>query len=732
MRQCIPWVLALAANLGAQSHTASGELHGRVYDPSGAVVTGAAVTLTRASIGLKLQTVSGNEGEYTFIVVPPGQYAVEVTKSAFQTEIIEGVRVVIGEATTQDVRLRLGTTQHSVLITGEEDLIDTGQTQQSATILQESIANLPIDRRDYLTFALLVPGVVDATAIADNTDLRVKQAPHTGLSFGGSNGRGNTITIDGSEANDGGGGARSTLPQEAVQEFQIHRSNYSAELGGASGGAIDIVSRSGTNQLHGSVFDFLRNQALDAGNPFARIFDGSRLVRIKPPSKRNQFGGSFSGPIRKDRMFLFLAFEGLIRRESSVVSILTNPSIFELTPNQLAVINVLPAAAAAGLRSALRLSQNTRDLFARNSGVFPFDTDAWRFSARFDHHRGDRNYFLLRHNFSHIDESNANLQALVGATRGNRLRQFDPTTVIGWTHMASPHVVNEARFQGAYRQFSLDSLDPYGPELRIAGFGIFNHDYLLPSRNFERRFELRDSLTRLHGRHTTRLGGQALLRGTHSESEVFFGGRFTFGDLPGALLDPNLPASFTINSLQAFNLGLAQTYLQGFGNPTVASLEPSAGLYIQDSWQVSASLRLDLGLRYELDVRKPPVPTSKTNFAPRVSFAWSPLHSRGTVIRGGYGLYYSPIYYQIDWTATALNNIDGRRQIGQAFTSILTPGPAAANNVFTVLRNQGIIGIPTPSRAIQARDLTQFGISFPQSGPLPPFTVLYGVTPDFR
>jgi outer membrane receptor protein involved in Fe transport len=156
-----------------------------------------------------------------------------------------------------------------------------------------------------------------------------------------------------------------------------------------------------------------------------------------------------------------------------------------------------------------------------------------------------------------------------------------------------------------------------------------------------------------------------LVRGTHSENDVFFAGRFTFGDLPGSLLLPALPPSFTINALQAFNLGLAQTYLQGWGNPTVASTGPYSGIYVQDSWKLLPSLKLDLGLRYELDVRKQPVPTVKTNFAPRIGFAWSLPSGKTTVLRGGYGIFYSPIYYQIDWAANALNDIDGRRHRDQ-------------------------------------------------------------------
>lgn len=725
-------LLVLASRLLGQTDSNYGELTGTVTDPSGAAVPGAAVILKRTATGLMRPVSSDQTGNYRFLLVPPGEYELEISKDGFQTSIFSEVRVTVGGAGTLDVQLRLGVKHDAVAVTGGPALVEIERSQQANTLPRESIDQLPIDRRDYLTFALLAPGVADSNMIADNTDLRLKPTLQSGLSFAGSNGRGNTVTVDGSEANDFTGGVRATLPQEGVQEIQINRSNYSAELGGASGGAINIVSRSGTNDWRGSAFDFLRNQGLDAGNPFARVLSGGKLARTKPPSWRQQFGGSLGGALRKDRTFFFAAFEGMVRRESSVVSILTDTSIFGTTPAQEQILKGLPQAEAAGLRAALTASASTVALFEKNSGVFPFTTDAWRFSARLDHHTGERNYFFFRFNFSHIDESNANLQSLVGASRGTVEHLFDPTTAGGWMHVFTPRVINEAHLQWAYRGFDMNSIDPYGPEVRIAGYGIFNRDFLLPSLNIERRYELRDNLTWYSGRHTLKFGEQLLVRGAHSESDVFFSARFTFGDLPGTLLDPALPASFTINALQAFNLGLAQTYLQGSGNPTVASTQPSLGVYAQDSWQISRRLKLDFGLRYEVDVRNPPMPTGKKDFAPRVAFAWSPAGGTSTVVRGGYGIFYSPIYYQIDWGVKALNDINGNRQIAQAFTSILTPGPAAANNIFTTLRDQGLIGIPVPTRAIDPGALAQFGITFPHTGPLPPFAVLYGVSPDFR
>ncbi len=148
-------------------------------------------------------------------------------------------------------------------------MVETERGSQANTLTQQYIEDLPIDRRDYLTFTLLLPGVSDSTRLADDQDFRVKQTPQSGLSFYGSNGRGNSITVDGGEAQDDAGGVRPTISQDAVQEFQVNRSNYTAELGGANGASINIVSKSGSNDIHGSLFGYFRNDAMDARDPFA-------------------------------------------------------------------------------------------------------------------------------------------------------------------------------------------------------------------------------------------------------------------------------------------------------------------------------------------------------------------------------------------------------------------------------------------------------------------------------
>jgi len=722
--------LVLAVGAGAQSDFASGELQGVIKDPSAALVPGAKVTVKNPATGISRTTQSGGEGGYRVLLLPPGAYDVQVEKDGFRSVLLRGVRVQVGQIATLDVKLDLGAAAQLVEVSAAAALVEGERSHQASTLEQESVRNLPIDRRDYLSFTLLTPGVVDSSGLADNTDFRVVQTPTSGFSFYGSNGRGNSVTVDGGEANNDSGGVRLTLAQEAVQEFQVNRSNYSAEMGLASGGVVNIISKAGSNAVHGSAFAFFRHQSLDAGDPFALDLRGDRLTRVKPSSQRQQFGGSLGLPLRKDRTFFFGAFEGLNRDESSVVSLLTDLSIFQPTPAQNAILDRLTAAQAAPLRAALTSPQSTIDLFRRNSGVFPFTSNDWRFSARLDHRASDSNQLFLRYSFAKSEETNANIRALVGASRGTRVRPLDSTVMAGWTHSFSERAINELRAQWNYSLGRYSSLDAHGPEINIAGFGFFNRDIFLPSFSTTRRYEIRDSLSWTRGSHHWKFGGQLLLRGNRSESHTFFPGRFNFGELPGSLVNAAL-ASTSITGLQAFNLGLPQIYQQGFGDPTVFSTIPYYGLYVQDSWKAKPNLTLDFGLRYDLDDRRDPLPTDANNLAPRFAFAWDPFGDNKTAFRGGYGIFYSPIYYQIDYVVNALNVIDGRRQIAQVLTTLPTPGAASAANIFQTLRRQGVIGVPTPVRTIASEDLRQFGINVTHTGPIPPLTVLFENSPDY-
>ena len=731
---CFAFLSISAAAVFGQTNTTAA-VAGIVSDPTDSAVPRAKVMVTNTETGLNRETTSDNRGEYRFGLLPPGNYEIKVEAQGFSPLSRKDVQLTVGEDLDLNLKLVLGSASQVVEVQSAVPLIETERSQQANTIGQQEVANLPISRRDYLTFSLLAPGVSDSKALADATSFRVKQTPDSGLSFYGSNGRGNSIAVDGGEANDSGGGVRPTVSQETVQEFQVNRANYTAEYGGARGGVVNIVTKSGGNVAHGSYFGFFRGQGLDATEPFAVSLDSNdKPVRVKPDSNRQQFGFTLGGPIVNDKTFFFMGYEALRRRESKAVPVLTDPSIFQPTAGQEAILRTLPAAAAAPLRAALISPQSTIDMFRKNSGVFPFESDDHKGLLRLDHRQGNRDMFSFRYNVTSDYETNEGIGALVGFSRGFVQNFFDSNTLLSWTHIFSAKVVNEFRGQFNYYDAFTGSVDPYGPALEIAGYGFFNRDRFLPSDVIQRRYEFADNLSITRGRHNYRIGGTIMPRVNHSDSKTFMSGRFTFGTLPGAFVSTAL-ASTSINALQAFNLGLAQSYQQGFGDPVVKAIYPSYAFYAQDNWHLAPNFTLNYGLRYEADMRKSPLPSQKKNFAPRIGFAWDPFNDKKTTIRGGYGIFYAPIDFQIDYVVNALAEINGFRQIAQVLTTLNAANPLAVNgpvNIFQKLRGQGIIGVPTPQRPILASDLAQFGIAISQTGARPPLTVLFEASPDYR
>jgi hypothetical protein len=711
-------LLLAAGSAFAQGVGASGDITGTVMDPSGAVVPNATVTATEAQKGLKRTTTSDSKGEYRLAGLPPSTYEVSTQLPGFRTSI-QKVVVNVGQTVILDFHLSVTQVSEQVEVTTEAPVVETEKTHQANTLDQQLISDLPINRRDYLTFTLLTPGVADSTRMADNTDFRVKQTPQSGLALYGSNGRGNSVTVDGGEYNDDAGGVRFTLSQDAVQEFQVNRSNYNAELGSASGASINIVSKTGTNDLHGSLYSFFRNDALDARDPFAitqALTPGSAFsttakgTATKDALQRYQFGGTLGFPLKKDKTFMFLSAEGLLRNEQHAVPLLTDASIFNPTAQQNALLSALaarggapvpclnggpmiPAATCAGiLQNALTVSPTTGlkpintalnnfviNQLEANGGLFPFNEREYLGSARLDHQFSDHDQAFLRFTTGHDVAQDPDVQALTGFSRGSTIRAYDITLQGAWFHQFSAKTLNEVRLQGNYNNFSVLSNDPAGPGFDIPGFATLGGGIFLPAFTIGRRGEAAENLTLIRGSHTMKTGFYGLLHSQHVDSHTFFPGRFVFGQLPGAALSPCLAASANatpispptspnacglntlgavINSLQSFSLGAPQFYQQGFdGNVYPSGILPWVAGYWQDSWQIRPNLTLSYGLRYELDQRYQ-INTDKDNFAPRVSFAWDPFKDHKTVVRGGYGIFYAPTYGQIDGVARSLGVLD--------------------------------------------------------------------------
>src|SRR4029077_942568 len=347
---CVAGLLSAGSVASAQGVGASADLTGTVTDPSGGGVPNAKVTATDTARGMERSVMTDEHGSYRLAGLAPATYKLSVERTGFQTEVVTLLSLTVGQASILDFHLKLAGISGQVEVTSDRPVVETERGSQSNTLPQEDIANLPIDRRDYLTFTLLTPGVSNSTRLASDQDFRVKSTPQSGLSFYVSNGRGNSITVDGGEANDDAGGVRLTLSQDAVQEFQVNRSNYGADLGAANGASINIVSKSGTDDVHATLFSYFRNDAMDARDPFAfsqALQTGQAFnplgadVQGKPVKnslQRYQFGGSLGGPIKKGKTQFFVAFEGLHQDSQNAVPLLTNTSIFRPTAGQQALL----------------------------------------------------------------------------------------------------------------------------------------------------------------------------------------------------------------------------------------------------------------------------------------------------------------------------------------------------------------------------------------------------------
>jgi hypothetical protein len=789
-------LLGLSCVVCAQSASVSGDVSGTITDPSGAVLPRVTVTAVDTQTGFRRTAVTDATGQFRVTGLPPGIYEVTAQLSGFTTEIRKGLEVAIGQTVISDFQLKVSALPVRIEVTDEPPVVETERGSQSNIVHERYITDLPIDRRDYLTFTLLMPGVSNSNVLADNADFRVKQTPQSGLSFYGSNGRGNSVTVDGGEANDDAGGVRLNVSQDAVGEFQINRSNYSAELGSASGASVNIVTKAGTNSVRGSLYGFFRNDAMDARDPFAfspalpfdPTFSNFSLTATGAPIKnalnRQQFGGAIGFPLRKDKTFLFVGYEGLRSDAEDSVPLLTRSSIFAPTAAQQSIAagltaqngtvvpclsgpvgsavaaelglpapnpttNLPAAACAAILGGVLTVNPAASPLnafvvsrFEQDGGLFPFPIRQHQGSARLDHRFGNSDQAYLRYSFAHLKESDPDVQALIGFSRGTSVLNWDSTVQGSWFHQFSANLANEARLQWNWYQFNVDTNDPGGPGLDVQGYGFFGRGIFLPSHTTARRYEFTDNLTFVRGHHTMRMGFYELIRGNNTTSDTFFAGRFEFLELPGILLSPCLEAPVTcslstsaapISTLQSWSLGLPAFYEQGFGNPQYADTRPFTAGYWQDAWQIRRGFTLNYGLRYELDSQYGPLNTYKKNFAPRLSFAWDPFDDHKTVVRAGYGVFYSPIYFQIPGVVKSLGNIHGVRQIANTLVTILDAPPANSAEIYGALFSKILCGTPPAgaNSCITQADLAPF-VTVSNTGPPPPGTVLFFGQPDYR
>ncbi|HEY0407494.1 MAG TPA: carboxypeptidase regulatory-like domain-containing protein [Pyrinomonadaceae bacterium] len=733
-------LLVLVAGVSAalaQASSSTAELRGQVTDSAGAAVANATVNITDVSKGTSRTTTTDADGNYIFLNLLPSVYdlKIEAASGGFAPGSTR-VQLTVGQQANVPIQLGVSGIKENVDIVAGGEVVETDRTQQSSVVDVRQITNLPISRRNYLDYALLTPGVSDADNIADSSDFRVAQTPNSGLSFGGNNGRGNLIAVDGGSTNTVSGGVEATINQEAVQEFQVLRNSYNAEFGGASGGIINIVSKSGANRFSGSLFGLFRNEKFDARNPFDFNPSG------KSPFGRQQYGGSIGGPIKQDKTFFFTALERFTQKETTFVNLLNSPAIFQITPSQAGLFNYLAATPfaplATGLRSTLTTTSanfpRTINLFNSASGQFPFESSQTTFSARLDHNFNDRDNAYLRFNLNGSNFENQAAGALTAVSRGRTLDTFNGGVLLSENHQFNESTVNEFKAQYRYLDFKVIPNDAVGPEINIEGFGFFGRDIFLPSATLQRDYDILDNVSHVRGNHTIKFGGSFLASDVSSNNETFFGGRFNFGPniplqniIPAATLpslrafltanNPSLLPALTtpINALQSFNLNLPIVYQQGFGTASVDSFTYRYGLYAQDTWKMRSNFTMTYGLRYSISDEPFYMPLDKNDFQPRLGFSWDPFKDGKTVIRGGAGIFSGYTIYSVPNVTKTLSGFAGDPINIVLATATSAPlGVPSSFAIYQTLLAQGVIGNST----ITAANLTQFGITPRPNAPL--------------
>jgi len=750
------FLLTSTSMVFAQASSSTAELRGQAIDSTGAVVPGANVTLKDTTKGTIRNSTTDADGNFIFLAVLPSTYEVIVEASAAGfSESKQVVSLTVGAQSSLIFKLTTNVDfEEVVTVEGNSEVIETDRTQQSTVIDARQITNLPISRRNYIDYAQLTPGVSDSDNIADASDFRVAQTPQSGLSFGGNNGRGNFVSVDGSETNTISGGVLPTVSQEAVQEFQVLRNSYSAEFGGAAGGIISIVSKSGTNSFHGGGFGYFRDDKLDARN----VFDFS--PGDKSPFDRKQYGGSLGGPIVKDNTFFFAAFERFEENQTTFVNLLNDPNVFGITPSQTALFNFLDntpfKAASVGLRTALTTTEalypRTVRLFRSASGQFPFESKQTNFSSRIDRIFSSNDNGYIRFNINDSVFENQASGALTAVSRGRSIDSFNGNIAVSENHLFSSTVVNELKLQYTYFRFEVVPNDRIGPEINIEGFGNFGRDIFLPSKTYERHYDIVDNLSVVKGNHTFKFGGSMLATTVDDFNETFVGGRFNFGaNIPLAsiiALSPQLgqgvlnsisnflsannpallPALATpINALQAFNLNLPIVYQQGFGDPSDQGNIFRYAFYGQDTWKVRPNFTLNYGVRYSIDDQALNVPTDKNDVQPRVGFSWDPFSDGKTIIRGGAGIFNGAVIYPVANVTSELAAFGNPTEINIVLATANSGalGLPTSFAIYQTLLARGVLGV----RPILASDIAQFGLRPRPGGPL---EVRFRLAPDYE
>jgi hypothetical protein len=623
-------LLAVYSLVAAQQTVTSASLSGRIEDATAAVVNGANLVATNLATGQKWTTSTDSEGRYRFPYLQVGDYSLSVQATGFSS-LTKDLTLAVGQSIDLPLRMEVESVQAQVNINAEAiPLVETVRTQVTETIRPAEINQLPLNGRNYLDLALLVPGVSPTNTGSNQRFAETSAVPGQGLSIAGQRNLFNSFIVDGLSANDDAADlSGSYYSQEVVDQFQVITSGGIAEFGRTAAGVVNIVTKSGTNSLRGDLYGYFRNQRFDARNALA-------------PSKdlltQGQYGGTLSGPLAHARTFFFTNFEQTRRNYSAVVTI--SPTAVATINNRLNAVNF------RGPRI--------------ETGVVPASFDTTNFFGRLDHRFNDRNQLSARYSLYHITASNSRtVGGLNSISRGSGLDDTDQTLAVSNITTINNHSINEARVQYTRSQLDAPINDVVGPSVAISGVANFGSSTTSPLARDINLFEVVNNVSTQIGAHSPKVGVSFL----YNRVNILF---------PGAL-----QGVYNFTSLANFVSGNYTTFQQAFGAQSQSQSNPNFGVFVQDEWRVSPALTINAGLRYDAQFLPDPIQTDTNNFAPRIGVAFAP-GDRKTVIRASAGIYFDRVPLRA--TSNALQR-DGSKYVVIQFSPTQAGAPVFPNTL---------------------------------------------------
>jgi hypothetical protein len=621
----------LITSARAQQTINYASIGGQVSDASGAIVEGVEVTARQVDTNIRAVQKTNADGRFLFPFLRVGAYEVSIHKAGFQ-DVMQPVTLTLGAAFEVPFSLVLGEMSTTVQVSSEAPLLETARTQIAGTISQNEVKDLPLNGRSYFDVALFVPGVSSTNTAANQLFAETSAVPGQGISIGSQRNFSNSFIVDGVSANDDAAGVAGTfIGLDTVQELQVVTSGGQAELGRALGGYVNVVTKSGGNALHGDLYGYLRDSRFNAANA---------LSNTVLPMTQAQYGASLSGPLARNKTFYFANFEARDLNQSGLTTIASA---------SVAAINArLTAVAYPGPQIS--------------TGQFPNPVHNQNFLGKIDHQFSATDQFSARYSLYHVESINSRgAGGLSAPSASANLFNTDNSIAASNIVTLSSRIVHETRVQFTNSNLSAPPSDPVGPAVTISGIATFGTLSGSPTARVNHLYQGTDSISVQKGTHGIRAGVDFIYNADSITYPRSIRGSYAFSSLTNFL-------SGTYN-----NSGFTQT----FGATQVNQTNPNAGFYVQDEFQATPRLALNVGIRYDLQFLQT-IATQTGNVSPRAGFAWTPVASRHIVIRGGYGLFYDRLPLRA--LANALLSADNTTVVSnlQQLSVSLSPTQAGA------------------------------------------------------